>query len=64
MWDGTIKSDVAVTLLTGKMVVETDLCQKVLERHTNAVYFDRVHAQISRLQQLGKGVTVAGQKQG
>lgn len=44
-WDKT-KSDITVTLLTGKMVVEADLCQKILERHANALDFDGVHAQV------------------
>lgn len=46
-WDKTTKSDITVTLFTGKMVVEADLCQKILERHTNAIDFDGVHAQVS-----------------
>lgn len=29
-----------VKSLTGKMVMKTDLCQKVLEGHTNALNFD------------------------
>lgn len=46
-WDKTTKSSITLTLLTGKMVVEADLCQKILERHTNAINFDGVHAQVS-----------------
>ena len=31
---------VGMSSLTGKMVVKTDLCQKVLEGHTNAINLD------------------------
>lgn len=31
---------VGTSTLTGKMVVKTDLCQKVLEGHTNAINLD------------------------
>lgn len=36
--------------LTRKMVMKTDLCQEVMEGHTNAIHLDRAHAQVPRLQ--------------
>lgn len=39
------------------MMMKTDLCQEMLERNANSIYFNRTHVQISRLQELGKSIT-------
>ena len=48
----------AMSSLTRKTMMKTDLCQEVMEGHTNAIHLDRAHAQVPRLQQLGKGIAV------